>query len=275
MPLQVCITSTNTVSSTEISKGYAYCLNAHPASSQHSQCNILITGETPPRACLADFGLSISIPSATGGWSTSTTGGTWFYMAPELLIPGKFGLTDSRPTQPADIYAMGMVIYEVLTGFNPFYDLNLVPAAVVTCVLAGKRPTKPSNAEGIGFGSGTWDLVQECWKTQPAKRPTTERVLQHLEHISASSAAVPPTSPSHSGTSHISTPLSIFGNRSFSDPKVLLRAWRDLASRGPTFMDHQLFATLVDNKEDRDITSTFRGKDAAVVINTIDEVSCF
>ena len=236
MPLQVCITSTNTVSSTEISKGYAYCLNAHSASSQRSQCNILITGETPPRACLADFGLSISIPSAAGGWSTSTTGGTWFYMAPELLIPGKFGLTDSRPTQPADIYAMGMVIYEVLTGFNPFYDLNLVPAAVVTCVLAGKRPTKPSNAEGIGFGSGTWDLVQECWKTQPTKRPTTERVLQHLEHVSSSSAAVPPTSPLHSGTSHISTrcPYSVtalfqiqksFSGRGGTSPLVALRPW--------------------------------------------------
>ena len=76
----------------------------------------------PAQACLADFGLSTLTPSAPGEMTTVTTGGTRLCMAPELLAPEKFGKKNSRPTQPADMYAFGMVIYEVLTGRDPFYD---------------------------------------------------------------------------------------------------------------------------------------------------------
>lgn len=48
-----------------------------------------------------------------------------------------------------------------------------------------------------------------------------------------------------------------------------------MASRYPRSTDLQLFATLVDNKEDRDIASTFRGKDAATVVDAIDGVGRF
>ena len=41
-------------------------------------------------------------------------GGTTPFMAPELLVPSKFGLEKATPTMGADIYAMGMVIYQVL-----------------------------------------------------------------------------------------------------------------------------------------------------------------
>ena len=215
MPPRVYITSTSAGLSMEISKGYADHLITCTASSQYFQSNILIVDGTPPRACLADFGLSTFIPSTQGGRPTSTAGGTTFFMAPELLAPKKFGLADSRPTQPADIYAMGMVIYEVLTGFHPFYDLNLGPFEIVLRVSAGKRPTKPGNSEGIGFGSGTWELVQECWRAQSSRRPTVERVLQHLEYVSVSSASVPPAGAQHPGNSHVSTQLSGFGNLSF------------------------------------------------------------
>ena len=42
-------------------------------------------------------------------------GGTVPFMAPELLVPSKFGLDNSTPTKEADIYAMAMTIYQVLT----------------------------------------------------------------------------------------------------------------------------------------------------------------
>ena len=42
-----------------------------------------------------------------------TEGGTIRWMSPELLDPGRFEITDCRPTKQSDCYALGMVIYEV------------------------------------------------------------------------------------------------------------------------------------------------------------------
>ena len=119
--------------------------------------------------------------------TTTTAGGTPHFMAPELLDPGKFGKTSSRPTQPADVYALGMVIYEVLTGLDPFHDQQLGKYQVICRVVGGARPTKPDNAEEVGFGSGTWELVKECWREKSTKRPTVKQVLAHLARVSESS----------------------------------------------------------------------------------------
>jgi len=157
------------------------------------QHNILITNETPPRACLADFGLSTLAPSTQGGTATTTTGGTPTHMAPEILVPSRFGQSSARPTQPADIYALGMVIYEVLTGSQPFYEQKWVVSELTYHVVSGERPAKPSNAEQIGFGGGTWELVEECWTEEAAGRPTIDLVLSHLTRVAASSTVVDPT----------------------------------------------------------------------------------
>ena len=38
------------------------------------------------------------------------------FMAPELLFPSRFGLEKCTSTKEADIYAMGMVVYQVRTA---------------------------------------------------------------------------------------------------------------------------------------------------------------
>ena len=42
-------------------------------------------------------------------------------MGPELLAPEKFGFDESRLTESSDCYALGMVIYETISGKVPFY----------------------------------------------------------------------------------------------------------------------------------------------------------
>ena len=113
-------------------------------------------------------------------------------MAPELLLPKRFNRTSAQPTKPADIYAFGMVIFEVLTGFQPFCDRNLPGFEIVFHVADGGRPTKPENFEQIGFGDGTWELVKECWVEESESRPTIEQVLSHLTRVAASSTVVGP-----------------------------------------------------------------------------------
>ena len=165
--------------------------------SKDLQQNILITNETPPRACLTDFGLSTFNPGVQGRMTTVTAGGTLIFMAPELLCPAKFDKSSSRPTQPADIYALGMVIYEVLTGYQPFYKQNWGEHEVVYHVMIGVRPTKPADAEEIGFGYGTWEMLEQCWVNESTRRPTIDQVLKHLARVAVYSKIVGPTPEPH------------------------------------------------------------------------------
>ena len=122
-----------------------------------------------------------------------TAGGTPLYMAPELLCPVKFGEESARPTKPGDIYALGMVIYEVLTGSQPLCEKKWGIFDLTYRVVDGLRPEKPENAEHIGFGGGTWELVEECWSQEAARRPTIERVLTQLTYVATSSTVAGPT----------------------------------------------------------------------------------
>lgn len=74
-------------------------------------------GGTRPRYLLADFGLARWISQtgrAYGG--SSLVAGTFGYMAPEQLVPGgRFG----RPGPRSDIYSLGVMLHEMLSGQRP------------------------------------------------------------------------------------------------------------------------------------------------------------
>ncbi|MBC3763941.1 Stk1 family PASTA domain-containing Ser/Thr kinase [Quadrisphaera oryzae] len=86
---------------------------AHAAGLVHRDVkpeNVLVGDDG--RLRVADFGLARAATTATGG-ATSTLIGTVGYLAPELVLDGA---SDER----ADVYAAGVVLYELLTGRAPF-----------------------------------------------------------------------------------------------------------------------------------------------------------
>ena len=52
-------------------------------------------------------------PSQPMSRSAQPEGGTTMFMSPELLVPSKFGFTESIRTLETDLYAFGLVIYQV------------------------------------------------------------------------------------------------------------------------------------------------------------------
>lgn len=79
--------------------------------------NIHLTGD-PPRALLGDFGSAAPLDGDSQLTMTGMTIGTPGYMAPELI--------DGAPATPAaDVYALGLVAWEMLAGQPPWQGSTL------------------------------------------------------------------------------------------------------------------------------------------------------
>ncbi|KAF9783954.1 kinase-like domain-containing protein [Thelephora terrestris] len=141
-------------------------------------------------ARVADFGL-MTITDLTATFLSEpgdSGGGTWSRMSPELLNPKDFG-SDGRPTRESDCYALGMLIYEFLTGLRPFPHVQAPP--LILAILDGVRPEKPPHAESFGFSDTLWGLLQSCWSERSSTRPTAGELLDHI--VSISPSWIPPT----------------------------------------------------------------------------------
>ena len=103
------------------------------------------------------------------------------WMSPELLALVQSGLENSRPTEQSDCYALGMVIYEVLSGQVPFGLSNC--HAVMRKVIEGERPQRPEEVAGAWFTDGIWRMLNRCWAAQSEGRPSIKAVLECLDQV--------------------------------------------------------------------------------------------
>ena len=105
-------------------------------------------------------------------------------MSPELIAPEKFGLNKCRMTKSSDCYALGMVIYETISGNVPFHEY--MEMAVHVKILLGEHPSR-----GAIFPEDLWEMMEWCWTFQPDDRPSIADVLRCLKAVSNSSESTP------------------------------------------------------------------------------------
>ncbi|HEU5074864.1 MAG TPA: serine/threonine-protein kinase [Polyangiaceae bacterium] len=78
------------------------------------------------RVKVTDFGLARMAGDAARGWTLTSPDralGTLYYMAPEVL-------QGAAPSAQADVYALGMLLYESMTGALPVGEFERLPGAV-------------------------------------------------------------------------------------------------------------------------------------------------
>jgi TolB-like protein/tRNA A-37 threonylcarbamoyl transferase component Bud32/Tfp pilus assembly protein PilF len=146
--------------------------------------NVMISGR---HALVADFGVAKAVTEATGRSTVTTLGvavGTPAYMSPEQAA------ADPHIDQRSDIYAVGAMAYELLTGRPPFVGATpqQVLAAHVTEApdsVAKRRPGIPPALEAV---------VMRCLAKRPADRWQTAGELHAaLEPIATPSSGITPT----------------------------------------------------------------------------------
>ena len=95
-------------------------------------------------------------------------------MSPERIVPEQFGFKNGHPTIPSDCYALGMVIYETISGNLPFHEYTDFQAYMK--IVKGEQPHR-----GVRFTDDLWKMLEQCWMIQPGNRPSVEDVLRCLE----------------------------------------------------------------------------------------------
>ncbi len=150
--------------------------------------NVLISGDG--RITIGDFGLSRDASAASG---TATLMGTVAYISPELANQGA---ADAR----SDIYSTGILLYELLTGHQPYRGDSAIQVAMAH--VTGTVPA-PS-LERPGLSPEVDELVRYMTEKEPDNRPPNgAALLEDLRHIRAglprTRTAYPATAPAVPG----------------------------------------------------------------------------
>ncbi|XP_024025619.1 uncharacterized protein LOC21405688 isoform X1 [Morus notabilis] len=135
--------------------------------------NLLVNMRDPQRPIckIGDLGLSkVKQHTLVSGGVR----GTLPWMAPELLS-GKSNMV----TEKIDVYSFGIVMWEVLTGEEPYADMHCasIIGGIVNNTLRPQIPT---------WCDPEWkSLMESCWASDPAQRPSFSEISQKLRNMAA------------------------------------------------------------------------------------------
>lgn len=145
--------------------------------------NVLLSGR---HALIVDFGVAKALSEATGRTSLTSIGialGTPSYMAPEQAT------ADPHIDHRVDIYAVGALAYELLSGHPPFAGRS--PQEILAAQVT--QTPDPVNKMRASIPPALNDIVMKCLAKRPADRwQSAEQLLAQLEPLLTPSLGTTP-----------------------------------------------------------------------------------
>ena len=151
----------------QVSEGLGY---AHRRGLVHADIkpqNLLITADG--RAKITDFGIARVFRRAQPAEKSATVWGSPHYFAPEQAL-------GAAPAPECDIYAMGIVLFEMLTGRLPYRGENQKELALAPCTRTGAAHQRlsPGNAAALT------NIVKKLMSKDAAARYRSGEQLAHV-----------------------------------------------------------------------------------------------
>jgi serine/threonine-protein kinase len=149
---------------------------------------------------LLDFGIAATVTGDSGSMKLTQTGhtvGTPLYMAPEQFRSPKVG-------PEADLYALGAILYEMISGRPPFAGAMM---DVAYAKIANQVSAPPPEAGGLGA------LSLRLMRAEPVERiQSAKQVRDYLDQIAArrsgtAAISIPPPPLVVAAPAHASSPL--------------------------------------------------------------------
>lgn len=132
--------------------------------------NILLDDNLYPK--LADFGLSKELSEDYKNIPNPLykLKGTPVYCSPEILSQNCY-------SKAGDIYAFGLIVYEIMTNLTPYEDATNYFSLMKIILIEKVHPSFK-----YPIPDCYRDLIEDCWSFQPEKRPTIETIVQNLKN---------------------------------------------------------------------------------------------
>lgn len=147
--------------------------------------NVLLSGR---HALVTDFGVAKAVSEATGRHTLTSIGvalGTPAYMAPEQAA------ADPHLDHRVDLYAVGVLGYELLAGRPPF--AGLTPQETLAAHVT--QQPRPVSEHREGLSPALAGVLMKCLAKRPADRwQSADALLAQLEPLATPSGGITPTS---------------------------------------------------------------------------------